>query len=376
MKNGINFEVIVVGNNHVNALGVIRAFGEKGIKTNLLLIGSRKGYIKKSKYIKKIYYSAEDEKEIMQVLMHQIKIEKERCYIIPTGDFIAAVIDKNLDELKQKYIVPNINQTKNEIIKYMNKKAQYELAKKYKFKMARTNLLDLTKNNIENNIYPCILKPAISANGVKSDIRICNNAESFQKAISEFREKKYKNILLQELLDYDYEIDVPGYCNGNITNIPGIIKKINVYPIKRGSACYVKIGKPNIQIIDKLKELFVNINYNGIFDIDLFAKGNEIYLNEINFRNGAISYALTGSKNYIVVNWVYLNEGLVTEDEPIKKEYYFMVEDCNFKLFLSKEISLLEFIKEFIQAKKYAHISLKDLKPLLYKFLYSIKKEK
>ncbi len=375
MKLKQNFDVIVVGGAHINALGVIRSLGENGVKPILLLTGRKNGYIKKSKYVKKTYYCELDESKIVDILMKQVELDYDRCYIIPTGDYVAAAIDKNLKLLQKKYIVPNIDNNENKIVYYMDKFTQYNLACDYDVPTAKSILINLNKSGIKNDIYPCILKPVVSANGTKSDIRICQDITTFKDAIKEFKEKKYDEVLLQELLDYDYELDVPGYCTGKQARVDGIIKKINVYPAKRGSACYMTVGKPNVQIVEKLKKLFVDIKYNGIFDVDLFVKGDNIYLNEINFRNGAISYALTGSNIYIIIDWILSNENIKVKNHSIEKNYDFIVEDYNFRLVLSKNISIFKYIKEFVKAKKYAYLNIKDMKPVVYKLIYGIKKD-
>ena len=42
---------------------------------------------------------------------------------------------------------------------------------------------------------------------------------------------------------------------------------------------------------------------------------------------------------------------------------------------LSKNISIFKYIKEFVKAKKYAYLNIKDMKPVVYKLIYGIKKD-
>lgn len=376
MKKNYDFDVVVVGSNHINTLGIIRSLGEKGIKSYLLLMDNSKSYVKKSRYIKETYYSQKTEKDVIDTLLNKIEYKKQKCYIIPTGDPSALIIDNNLNKLKTKYIVPNINDTEGEIIKNMDKYVQYQIAKKNNYRMAKTKLIDLNKENNENNIYPCILKPAVSADGVKSDIRICKTEEQYKKAIKEFKTKKYNRILLQEYLTYDYELDIPGYSNGKDSRAIAMIKKINIYPIKKGSTCYGKVLEIISSEQEKIEKMINSIEYNGIFDIDLFVKGEQIYLNEINFRNGALSYCLSKNDTSISLDWILSNEeGKVQQNKSIKP-YHFMVEDCNLKLVLEKEVSIIAFIKEFFKAKIYAYLNIKDPKPVIFKIIYCFGKRR
>lgn len=376
MKKEFDFDVLIIGGSHFNALGVIRSLGEKGIRPYLLVLDRKNAYIKKSKYLKKTFYSKNDEKEIINKLMNEISFENKKCYIVPTGDPITSIIDNNYGVLSKKYIVPNINNTQGLINKYMDKYEQYNLAQKNNFKMAKTEVIDLKSNNIANTIYPCILKPLVSADGVKADIRICNNQIEFKNAIEEFKAKNYLSVLLQEFIDYDFELDVPGYSDGKKANIEGMIKKKNIYPAKRGSTSYGTIVNSNIKNIDNLCKILESLKYNGIFDIELFSRKGEIYLNEINFRNSAISYGLTGAGVYVIYEWIMSNEGVKINHNTIDAEYDFIVENYNLNLVLSKDITLLSFIKDLFKAKKYTYISFKDPKPLVYKFIYSLKKER
>lgn len=367
MQKNYNFDVVIVGSAHINALGVIRSLGEKGVNPILLLTGNKR-YIEKSKYVKKTYYSDLDEKEILDTLINKIEFNNKKCYIVPTGDFVAYVIDKNMNKLKSKYIIPNIKEKENEISKYMDKYEQFKIAKKNNWKMAKTKLLDLTPD-ISNDIYPCILKPAVSAQGIKSDIRICKNENEFKVAIDEFKNKNYRNVLLQELLEYDYEIDVPGISNSKESIAYAMIEKINIYPVKRGSTCYGKVVAVYEKEREKIENLINSIDYNGIFDIDLFVKENEIFLNEINFRNGALSYALTNADIAITLEWILANETGKINRKNIEKSYYFMVEDYNLKLVFQKEISIFKFISEFFNTRVFSYISFKDPKPFIYRFI-------
>ncbi len=376
MNKIFDFDVIVIGGNHINTLGVVRSLGENKIYPYLIVIGKKKSYISKSKYVKESYCCDSSEEKILDILTNKINILKKRCYLIPTSDYASSIIDKNLKKLSKKYILPSINNKENYVNKYMDKFTQYELSKECNIKMPKTVIIDLEKQIVDNKIYPCILKPCVSAKGEKSDIRICNTKGDYYLAIEEFKEKKYNSVLLQEFIDYEYEYDVPGYSDGINVYIPSIIKKYNIYPVKRGSTSYGLITNANVINLEKIKKLFKKINYNGIFDIELFYKNNTVYLNEINFRNSAISYGLTRNKEYIAADWIFLNEKINNRKTKNKRDYFFMVEDYNLKLVLSKNISVLKFIKELIYTKKYAYINFKDPKPLFYKILFGLKKEK
>ena len=111
-----NIEVIIIGGNHINALGVMRSLGEKGIKSFYIMTSPDQSYCKKCKYIKKYWAIKEEENEILNILRNEINFRNKRIYLIPTSDFAAFVLDKNFNELSNKYILPNIDNKEGEIL--------------------------------------------------------------------------------------------------------------------------------------------------------------------------------------------------------------------------------------------------------------------
>ena len=371
-------EIIIIGGNHYNTLGVIRSLGEKKVKSNLIITNNdRYAYIVKSKYVKKYDIVKEDETIIKKILIEKYSKFDKKAILVPTSDFAALFIDKNLDELKKFFIVPNIKNTQSEIEKMMNKFNQYLLAQKYKIKMAKSVILDLSKNEkIDKLPIPCILKPLTSALGQKTDIEICKTKDELKKTIKNLKNKNYSTILLQEFLDYDYECSINGCCYDKLVIVPAIIKKIRIYPLKRGSTCYGKIIKlENFDIdISNIIKMLKEMKYQGLYDIDFFIKNKTLYLNEINFRIGANNY----STNYGNVNLVYLwillalNKDVSNENTLVDKEYYFQSEFFDIKHVKDKNLSLKEFINFFLKSKVHLFFNKKDLKPMVYKFFYAI----
>lgn len=369
-------EVIVVGGNHHNALGVIRSFGKNGIKINLIVTNDTKyPFIVKSKYVKKYSIIKENEVEILDELSKYKNITPKPA-IIPTSDYAEYVIDKNLDKLKKTFIVPSINNTQGEVIKYMDKFNQIDLCKKYKIDMAKSCVLVLN-NELNLNIklkYPYILKPIESINGKKTDIQIVSNPKEFSKCIEILKEKKYKKILVQEYLKYDYELTLMGCSSNGKVIVPGAVKKIRRYPEKSGNVSYGEVIPLTKNDFYKIKELLKSINYNGLFDIEVFKVGNQYILNEINFRNSGNTYVLTYKNIFLPVIWYYLAIGKSVNNLKFEFTNSFYMRDSNLertKLF-NKEISF----KEYIHAKRNSQISfindLDDNKVKLWKLLYAV----
>lgn len=341
-------KVLIIGTDHVNTLGVIRCFGENGIAPSLIILSDTKLVsVNKSKYVDK-YWICKKNDEILELLKNGFNKEKDKIVIIPTSDSLASLIDSNFDQLRDKFIMPNINETQNEIIKNMDKYTQFLLAKKYGFNRPKSKIINFSKEStISFNIYPCILKPIVSFQGKKSDIMICGNQQEFLNSVEIFRKKGYERILVQELIDFDYECDLSGFCYDKESSISGYIHKEHIWPLKKGSFTFGKvkpIQKANKEV-NKIKQLMKDINYTGIFDIDFFIKDNKFYFNEINFRNGALGYLY--GEAYICYYW-YLScvKEKFIASPMIKKEYYALDEQSEFHNVLERNITLREYINE------------------------------
>ena len=374
----IENKIIIIGGNHHNMLGVIRMLGEKGIKPYIIVTNDNKyAFVIKSRYVKDYDIVLENEKEIEKILMEKYANKQNKAILIPTSDFAALFIDKNLNKLKKYFIVPNINDDQGKIEELMNKYNQYQLAKKYKINMAKTLKIDLTKKiNIKEMPFPCILKPIVSALGKKGDIEICQNEDELKESIKRLKDKNYKEILLQEKINYDYECGIKGCIYNRKVIMPGITKIIRSYPQKRGTNSFGLISPYNFENIDinNFINMLKDLNYNGIFDSEIFIKDKKVYLNEINCRTSGCGYSLIYGGVNLPFLWVSLinKEDISNEKLKIEKEYYFQDEILDLQSLIHKEINFKEYMKSFIKAKTHLILNKHDLKPFVYKYLYAI----
>lgn len=374
----IKNEVVIIGGNHHNMLGIIRMLGEKGIYSNAIIINSnRYAFVKKSKYLKKFDIIEENEKIIIELLLKKYINENYKTILIPSSDFAESLIDANYDELKNYFIIPNIDNKANKVNYYMNKYVQYELCKNNNIKMAQTWRVDIQDNNYEfvKYKYPCILKPINSVGALKGDITICKNIEELKKAINKFKKLQYKFAVLQEYINFDQEYGLIGCCHDKKVILPGIIKKQRIYPEKKGNVSYGLIDNINNAGVD-LKPIFKllkKLNYSGMFDIEIFIKNKNFYLNEINFRNSGNSYAYVYSNIYIIYLWILmiLNIDTSTEKKAISKSYYFQDETLEISQLIHKKISLKTYVSSFKNSKVYFVLNKSDIIPVVYKFIYA-----
>lgn len=110
MKNMKN-NVVILGPNHHNTLGVVRSLGRKGINPFVIFFSKDKSFpICKSRYIEK-FYITDSVDEILRILKQlslffKTASRKNKPILIACSDKMASFIDLNLNELSELYICP------------------------------------------------------------------------------------------------------------------------------------------------------------------------------------------------------------------------------------------------------------------------------
>ena len=334
--NKIDNEIIVVGADHYNALGVIRSLGKCGINPIFLLVSNEKiCFSSKSKYIKECI-KIEDNSLILSTLIDLKEKYNKKPILIPTGDPIEKIFDENYDELSKYYFLPNINEKSGEIIKLMDKTYQEKLCHKHNINIAKSFILN-TENFKYSNKYPnkVILKPYISADGKKSDIIIASGKNEIEKAMNELKKLGYKKILMQEFINYELEYAMMGISyKGNVI-IPGINSNDYIYPSERGNTSFATMFpvKDFGFDISNIVNMISDMNYTGLFEVETFKVKDVLYFNEMNFRNSANLFGYYGDKiNYILLYVLQvLGMDIKREKKEVTKKYHFCIEQHHLK---------------------------------------------
>lgn len=303
-----NHKAVIVGDNHHNALNLARSFGVNNIKPVGFIICDKKKelFVDKSKYWNEVYILSSYNDLIIN-LINVFKNEKYKSVLLPCSDTAAMLVDANLDILSQYFILPSLNSRQGAITKLMDKEEQVYFAQENGISIADTWVIKVEnwESIVDEIVYPCIVKPVSSYEGKKSDIKKCDNINeliSYLKIIFEI--KHYSRILVQKFIKFDYEIEFVGSINGDsISYLTS--RTIRSWPIIGGTNSYFQIiNNSSINtIINQIIEVFQKKNYSGLFDIELFNVGGQIYLNEINWRNTGNSFFALGTDVHYAVVW-------------------------------------------------------------------------
>lgn len=364
MKN--NTEAMIVGMDNHNTLGVIRSLGERHVAVNLILISNKKNtFCDKSKYVKKYNQISNNHDIILELI--KMGSKNNKMVLIPTSDKASSLIDDNYKKLSSMYYISTIKN--NKINTLMNKSEMNKIAEKNGINVPKFVMFNYSNyEELKKLKFPLILKPLLSIEGEKSEITICDNYEELMIKL-DFFEKNYKHLLIQEFIVKDYEIGILGYCSENVLEY-AITKKTCIYPIDKGNTVSGTVYSKELldeKIRMKLDKFISNINYNGLFDIEMIIKDDELFFVEFNFRNGANGYAVVKSGFNYIYSWYLSIQGI--DNKPrykIKKKNFkdpfSLLMSC-----VSHEINIARFIRLYFLSSINLYLSFKDIKPFIYK---------
>lgn len=357
---------IVLGSKGVNATGLIRSLGEAGIfvvfASDYSCIDSRwtKEYLKLSK---------SDTQRINELLVFINKLPVKPT-IFPVDDKTCYFLDANYQLLREKCYLPHAY---GKLHQLGNKEEMARLATVCGLKVPNLKIFKLDEVLNWNKGFPIIVKPYAGYTGNKGDIRICNSFDEYLCAIQQFREKKYELIMVQEFIcgENQYEIGIMGLSlPNNRVEIPGIIKKIRSYPVRKGSTSYAKYIR-NLACLDyeKIEKFVKSTGYIGIFDIEMIIKDDIPYFIEINYRNGQYGYISTVAGYNLPAIWHKGMHGQVIPKPENIKEVFYMNEREDFKHVKEGNLSFKQWIMEFNNSQAFGMYNSNDLVPYIRQYV-------
>lgn len=355
-------KAIVIGGDHHNTLGVIRGLGERGIKSDLVLVvPAAMTFVDASKYVaQKLKIDSDD--EIVDFLISKYKDEKEKPVVICCSDSSSGVIDENADRLRPYFYLPGA-QEQGRISKLMNKKEMADLAVEVGLKIPQTSYLSEAEQDLSSIKLPCIIKPIVSRKGSKTEIAICRTfteLEDYSKTHNLFNDQ------IQQFIDKDFEYQLIGCSTSKEVIIPGVSKILR--PCKGSNTSYLHYTplEDGFCEIEKCKEFVRRTGYHGLFSLEFLRdKNGQDYFMEINFRNDGNAICVTAAGMSLPYIW-YLDSAGKDYTEETNKEIspvYVMPDMAELKLLLTRQISLRDYISDFKKTNRFMEYDKRDPKP-------------
>ena len=249
-----------------------------------------------------------------------------------------------------------------------------KLAKESGFNVPSTWLLVSVDELPKDIVYPCLIKPLVSSQGAKSDIRICNTEEELR---DNFRNLDYtKRVLLQQYIERDYEISILG-CGtktGDVI-IPCVENKLTLYPKNVGLECLANMQPlEDKDIINPIRSLIKSFGYVGVFSIEMMhcRLDGKFYFTEANLRNdGANSFVYKYGVNLPFVHVCDLQEKTLPEYNETHPGFYIW-EMHHLSSLLHRDICFWQWLKEIKKSKGFLTYFCDDRIPFYWQFISPI----
>lgn len=364
-------EVIVFGKDRYNTLGLVRSLGRKGIPVFLLLKHSSPiSYCRLSKYVTRTK-QVNTVEEGVQYLINSYKVHSgEKTIIIPTSDSVASEMDLHYDALSPKFMFPNAGNA-GSLTAIMDKALMTSIAKDAGLSTPMTIEYTCGDALPEHIPFPCLIKPAKSIEGTKSQIKICYNLNEIESAVSALKNRQH--ILIQQLINKEYDILLLGCrCPNGKVFLSGVFKKERWVSVGEDGS-FGLITTDYSQWFNKgvVEQFLSKLNYVGPFSIECGVEKGIPYFYEINLRNDGTSHYFDLTGFCTPYAWVMECTGNKV-DYSSKGEYYFIDEFEDFVNVAAGNCTFKEWRRDKKRASVFKYKCSDDRKPMLVIFPYMV----
>lgn len=355
-------KVVIIGGDHHNTLGVIRGLGERGVKSELILVTpSRMTFVNYSKYISKCRKVNNDD-QIINILIEEYKDEHEKPVVICCSDSSSGVVDDNRDKLKPFFFLPGSDE-QGRISSLMSKKRMAELASEVGLNIPQTTYIKDSDSELSQIKLPCIIKPLESRKGTKAEIAICKTQnELYSYAASH----DIRNDQIQDYIDKDFEYQLIGCSTKNEIIIPGVSKILRPCKGSNTSFLHYTSLEEDFCEIGKCKDFVRRTGYLGLFSLEFLRDKNGIdYFMEINFRNDGNAICVTAAGMSLPYIWYLdcIGSDYIQERDKDINPVYVMPDMAELKLLVTRQIGLKDFISDLRKTDRFMEYDKRDKKP-------------
>ena len=297
-------EILILGGNHQNPLGVMEALGQKGLKSNVIIYGSCKSsFVLKSRYVKKSWICATTT-EILTCILANFKDPDNKAVAFACNDDMASFLSDNYDKLAPFLFIPGIKE-QGALTAWTNKGKMCEEAAAIGLTIPKTWIVE-NKQIPADIIYPCVTKSLTSVNNGKSEFILCNKREELESFLSEHVHSN--KIQVQQFIDKEFEFQYIG-CSlneGEVVIIPGRTHiEVTTHFNNLTFLKYQKDKIVNDPATLTLTEKFVRYTgYSGLFSVEfMHGKDGKDYFLEMNFRNEGNGIVVTAAGTNLPYIW-------------------------------------------------------------------------
>jgi predicted ATP-grasp superfamily ATP-dependent carboligase len=360
--------IVIGGGNHHNALGVIRALGERGYRVTLITIdGVSTHYISSSKYVTDFHALANIKELAAYLLYRQPAADGSKEIVISCADAVTEHLNLYRNRLANRYILPGVPD-EGEMVRLMDKVTMINMVAQHGISAPTTWQLP---EDYDKVTFPCITKAHVSSHGGKSDIVICQNEVEFNEFISGNND----SIFAQSYINKKEEVQFIGCSinDGEEVIIPGMSKVLRSQPnTNTGFLEYGPIDPFYTKVVENAKAYIRSCRYSGLFSFEILRDHDDkVWFLEINFRNDGNAWCVTKSGVNLPVIWVKscLNQDY-TQELATPKKITMMPEFQDFKLVLQRKVGLKQWLKDVRRTDYFMEYDAKDKAPF-WRFIWN-----
>ena len=303
-------DVIVIGSDHHNTLGVVESLGMAGLMPHVIIVSKTavpNSFVLKSKYCKGQGFSTTYDDLIP--LLHNLFGHRtsEKPVVITTNDQAASLLDHHLDELSAFLQLPGTGK-QGELEYWMDKLNMIQLAKSVGMNIPETITVKRGET-VKDFVFPCITKSVSTLKGAKTNLRICSNIDELNGFLS--RQTQYDEVQVQQFIDKDFEYQFIG-CSingGREITIPGRTHIVRPNGFDNNfHKEFVENDNSFNDVLEQTKAFIRQTHYSGLFSVEFLRdKNGTDYFLEMNFRNDGGAICVTASGTNLPYLW-YLSQ--------------------------------------------------------------------
>ena len=363
-------KVVIIGGDHHNTLGLVRSYGVKGIKPDVILIGPTvDGFVMKSKFVGD-GIRCQSSTEAAELLISRYTAFNGKVVVQIASDDSAAALDAVYAKFPEHIIIPH---AKGRLSYLMNKDNMCQLASSVGLNVPQYKVVhpaSIIEQLDDTIVYPCITKAISSLDGSKSDTTICHN----EAELLSFLKKEHicPTVIVEQFIDKDIEFQFFGLSlnGGEEIIIPGHshihrpgIQNEYYFP-------YIENDSFFTGTLEKAKEFIKKSDYSGLFSIEfLRGKDGKDYFLEMNFRNDGNAICVTDAGYNLPYIWFLYHTGRDYRNELNKSQFH-PVEFCPdviyFYHMLNGELSFMEWFRNTRRSNSYTMYYKGDNQPFWF----------
>ena len=357
--------VIVWGKDGYNPLGLLRQL-HNVTEVTFLLHGKQKYCAVKSRYCTNLHKTKTLE-EGLDWLISNFKNEKQKPFIITTGDIVAEFVDQN-KKILEPYFFLTGTQESGLLTKILDKNNMNQLAMECGFLIPKS-MECRWDTDVSTVTYPCILKPNKNRRGLGKEFKTkkCESRDELCKVLNSV--SKDSRFVLQEYVPKQYDALVYGCrtLEGEIV-IPGVLMKDRWDIGGDGSHGYLTPEIPSSINILAIGKFLSFINYCGLFSVEFGMVDGKAFFYEFNLRNdGTANYFYQAGVNVPLI-WIYslINKECLSIPQKLDGYHDYIAITDDFINVLTARISFRKWMREKRNATVFRLYDKADMKPFHY----------